>query len=71
MNGAKTTGMDEIVEKMVKNRGMRITDWLLRIFNRCWESGVVPEDWRATCIDPIYKRNCDRRKCANYRGKIY
>ena len=39
-----------------------------RIFNKCMESGVVPEDWKAACIVPIYKEKGDRREYANYRG---
>ena len=33
------------------------------------ESGVVPENWKATCIVPVYKGKGDRRECANCRGK--
>ena len=33
------------------------------------ESGVVPEDSKATCIVPVYKGKDDRRGRANYRGK--
>ena len=32
------------------------------------ESGVVPEDWKAACIVPVYKGKGDRRYCVNYRG---
>ena len=40
----------------------------MRIFNKCRESGVVPEDWKPACIVPVYKMKGDRRYCANYRG---
>ena len=43
-------------------------DWLLRILDKCMESGVVPEDWKAACIIPVYKGKGDRRDCVNYRG---
>ena len=32
------------------------------------ESGVVPEDWKAACIVPVYKGKGDRRDCINSRG---
>ena len=43
------------------------------------KSSVVPEDWKASCIVPVYKGKGDRRDCANYRrrsilsipGRIY
>ena len=42
MKGGKAAGMDSIVVKMLKNGGVSIIDWLLRIFNGCIESGDVP-----------------------------
>ena len=50
---------------MLKNRDISIIDWLLRIFSKCMESGVVPEDWKAACIVPIYEGKGDRRECSN------
>ena len=46
MKGGKTAGMDDIAEEMLKTGLINITDWLLRLFSRCMESGVVPEDWK-------------------------
>ena len=69
MKGGKAAGMNGIVVEMLKNGGIRIIDWLLRIFNKCMESGVVPEDWKAACVVPVYKGRGDRRDCANYRNK--
>ena len=68
MKGGKAAGMDGIVVEMFKNEGISIIDWLLRIFNNCMESGVIPEDWKAACIVPVYKGKGDRRDFANYRG---
>ena len=42
MKGCKAAGVDGIVIEMLKNGGISIMDWLLRIFNKCIESGVVP-----------------------------
>ena len=55
MKGGKTTEVDGIVVEILKNGGIGIIDWLLRIFNICMESCVVPDDWKAACIVPIYK----------------
>ena len=68
MKGGKAAGMDGIVAEMLKNVGISIIDWLLRIFNKCMESGIVSEDWKAACIVPIYKWKDDKRDCATYRG---
>ena len=42
----------------------------MRIFNRCIESGVVPEDWNVACITLIYKGKGDKIKRPNYSGII-
>ena len=44
MKGGKSAGMDGIVVEMLKSGGICIVDWLVRIFKRCVESCVVPED---------------------------
>ena len=77
-NCTKEDDMDGIIE-MLKNVGTSISDWLLRIFNKCMETCVVPEDWKMACIVQIYKGKGDRREYANYRricilsihGKLY
>ena len=63
--GGKTAGMNDIVVEFLKSRSFTITDWLLRIFNRSLESGVIPKDWEVACIVPIYKGKCDRREYVN------
>ena len=68
MEGGKAAGMDDIVVEMLRNGGISIIDWLLRKFNRCMGSGVVPEDQKAACNFSVYKEQGDRRDCANYRG---
>ena len=45
--------MSDVVAEMLKNGGISTTDWLLRIFNRGMEIGVVPNDWKVACIVPI------------------
>ena len=67
MKDSKAAGMDGIVVKMLKNGGISIIVWLLRIFNKCMGSGVVSEFWKVACIIPVYKWKCGRRDCANYR----
>ena len=68
VKSGKAAGMDGIVVEMLKNGGISIIDRLLRIFNKCMESGVVPEDWKVACIVPVYKGKGDMKGCANYRG---
>ena len=44
MKDGKAAGRGEIVVEMYKNAGICIIDWLLRIFNKCMEAGVVSKD---------------------------
>ena len=53
--GSEATGMHSIVEEILKNGGNSIIDWLLRIFKRSMETGVVTGDWKVVCISPIHK----------------
>ena len=67
IKGGKAAGMDGTAVKS-KNEAICIIDWLLRIFNRCMETGVVLQGWKVACIVPIYKGKGDRREFANYKG---
>ena len=64
--GGKAAGVDSIFVGMSESGSISTIYWLLRIFNRCMEYGVVPEDLKATYC-PIYKGKGDRRDYANYR----
>ena len=37
-------GKDEITGEMIKGGDDRVTDWIWRLCNMAYESGVVPED---------------------------
>ena len=59
MKGGKAAGIDSIVVEMLKRIGIRKINCLLRIFNRCKETGIVPDDLKEVCIVPICKRKGD------------
>ena len=65
LKNGKAAGKDEITEEMIKGRGNRVVDWIWRLCNMAFESGVVPEDWRSAEIFPLYKRNRERIECKN------
>ena len=52
----------------IKERGNRVVDWIWRLCNMTFESGIVPEDWRSAVIIPLYKGKRERTECSNYRG---
>ena len=56
-----------------------VVNWILRLRNMAFESGVVPKDWSSPVFVPLYKGNVERIDGQNYRninllcvaGKIY
>ena len=53
---------------MIKGGGDGVVDWIWRLCNMAFESGVEPEDWRSVVIVPLYKGTEERNECKNYRG---
>ena len=53
---------------MIKGGGNRVVDWIWRLCNIAFESGVVPEDWKSAVIIPLYKGKGEWTECSNYRG---
>ena len=53
---------------MIKGGGNRVVDWIWRLCNMAFESGVVPEDWRSAVIIPLYKDKGKKTELRNYRG---
>ena len=51
---------------MIKGGGNRVVDWIWRLCNMAFESGVVPEDWRSAVIVLLYKGKGERAQYSNY-----
>ena len=68
LKAGKASGMDGIAGECIRKGGVAVVEWLVRMFNGCFVSGCVPEDWKSACIVPLYKGKGDRRECGSYRG---
>ena len=68
LKNRKATGKDEITGEIIEGGSDRVVDWIWRLSNMDFESGVVPEDWRSAVIVPVYKDKGERNECKNYRG---
>ena len=44
LKNRKDAGKDEITGEMIKGGGDRVVEWIWRLCNMTFESGVVPED---------------------------
>ena len=60
LKAGKAAGMDGIAGECIRNGGEVIVEWLVRMFNGCFESGCVPEDWKSPCIVLLYKDNAKK-----------
>lgn len=68
MKAGKAPGLDGCVVECLKCGGVKIIEWLVRVLNVCFESGIVPVDWVSACIVPLYKGKGDKYECTSYRG---
>ena len=48
--------------------GVMVVDWIWRLYNMSFESGVVTEDWRFAVIVLLYKGKGERTEYRNYKG---
>ena len=63
----KAAGIDELPAEILKCE--RLTDVLLKLFNKCFSTGLIPDIWKKGIINPIPKSStADRRDPLNYRG---
>ena len=79
LKNGKAAGKDEIRGERIKGGGDKGVDWIWRLCNMAFESGVVSEEWKSAVIVPMNKNKGERIECKNYRctsllrvvGKIY
>ena len=68
IQGGKASGMDGVRVEMLKEGGVTIFEWLVRVFNICFMLSVVPVDWVLACLVLLYKGKGDVHECRNFRG---
>ena len=64
----KAAGLDGCAAECVKNGGVTVVEWLLRLLNVCFLSSMVPIDWASACVVPLYKGKGDKYDCTSFRG---
>ena len=67
LKNGKAAGKDEVTGEMIKGGGDGAVDWIWRLYNMAFESGVVPGDWRSALIVPLYNDKGERTECKKYR----
>ena len=62
MKGGKAPGLDGVRVEMLKEGGVTVLEWLVRVFNVCFMLSIVPMHWVIACMVPLYKV---REMCMN------
>uniref|UniRef100_A0A3Q4MDV0 Reverse transcriptase domain-containing protein n=1 Tax=Neolamprologus brichardi TaxID=32507 RepID=A0A3Q4MDV0_NEOBR len=63
----KATGLDEIPAELLKHGDQPQVEEFTALFNKWWQSGTVPEDWRKGAIVKLPKKG-KTSECTNWRG---
>ena len=63
----KAAGCDNITAEMMKAMEEEHLDYLLKLFNKIWDTMQVPEDWKKGVIVKIPKKG-NLSDCNNWRG---
>uniref|UniRef100_W6NBN1 Endonuclease-reverse transcriptase HmRTE-e01 n=1 Tax=Haemonchus contortus TaxID=6289 RepID=W6NBN1_HAECO len=63
----KSSGLEEISAELLKAGSTVVVEKLVKLFNRCWSQGEVPEDGRRGVIVKIPKKG-NLSDCSNWRG---
>ena len=66
--GGKAPGMDGVRVEILKEGGVTVLEWLVRLFNICFLLSIVPVDWVIACMVPSYKGKGDMYEHSNFRG---
>ena len=66
LNPAKATGPDLLPARVLKELASEISAYLTAIFQRSFDTGYVPKDWRKANVTAIFKKG-EKFKASNYR----
>ena len=53
MRSGKAPGLDGFPVECLKKGGMAVLEWMVRLLNLSFDTGVVPMDWRGACMVPL------------------
>ncbi len=66
LNPTKSTGLDDIPARFLRDGAIAIKDHLAHVINLSIVSNTVPKDFKSARVKPLFKKN-DRSEVGNYR----
>ena len=63
----KSPGRDAITNEMIQHLGTKARSVLLKILNKSWKEGTVPQTWKEATMVPIHKKGKGKQDPHNYR----
>ena len=60
-------GEDNIIYEMLKHLPDSAKQFLLKIINKIWDTGILPRSWKIALIIPVKKPNKDPNQTSSYR----
>ena len=63
----KAAGEDDVPYEFIKHLGPNAKQFLLYLYNRCWEGEGIPTKWRTAIIKPLLKGGKDPKLTVSYR----
>ena len=67
LKSGKAAGPNGIISELFKNAGDSILPFLVRLFNKLFDSGTYPSQWNESIILPLFKKG-EINNPNNYRG---
>ena len=64
---ATAPGEDSVLYEMLKHLPDDSKRFLLKIINKIWKTGIMPQNWKTSIIIPIRKPNKDASQATSYR----
>ena len=68
LKNGKSSGLDNVINEFLKNSPDFLIEAIVNLYNLVLNSGIVPTDWCAGVILPLFKNKGSINNVDNYRG---
>ena len=68
LDNSSSSGISGIPAKLFKKSMHSLAPLILKLFNKCIISGIIPDEWKCAIVIPLYKNKGNKQDMNNYRG---